>query len=255
MLRPVSEVARLALIVHPNDSHLVNMLRFGHLLLIFVTACPGDADDLPSESSSEPSSSSESSSTDAPTTSGSSGEPSICGDGVHSSDEECDDDTLCKDCIRDRLVFVTNSFHQPSLELAGADAICQREADEEGLDGVFLAWLSVRGSSPLDRFVPAPGRYAQRDGSIVAESWQAFVDGERGPIIRGPHSEDWYGRSAWTGTTAEGAAAAANCNGWTAAEKDVLGGTGLVGGVGAKWTDNGAFDCRAYLKLYCFEQG
>lgn len=230
------------------------MLRFP-LFLIFVTACTGDANDANDPSSESSSSESPSSdSTAAPTGSSTSEEPSICGDGVHSLDEECDGDTLCKNCIRDRLVFVTNSFHQPSLELAGADAICQQEADEEGLGGVFLAWLSVRGSSPVDRFMPAPGRYAQRDGSIVAESWDALVAGERGQIIRGPHSEDWYGRSAWTGTTAEGHAAATNCNGWTAAAKDLLGGTGLVGGLGASWTDNGEFECRAYLKLYCFEQ-
>lgn len=80
-----------------------------------------------------------------------------------------------------RVVFVVLDPGAP-LEYGGvdgADAICQAAADDAGLSGTYLAWLSsAAGNSPSVRFSHDGGPFVRTDGIIVAADWADLTDSE-----------------------------------------------------------------------------
>ena len=192
-----------------------------------------------------------------------------CGDGIVQSSlgEECDeDDEDCNECVRDRLVFVTNDYYQADLGgLAGADLVCQQHADAAniGQDRTYKAWLSTPAGSPLTRFYRSPGRYVRTDGAVVATSWEDLVDGDIGAIINVTALKTTVpDPGVWSNTGLDGAVISLvdHCDAWTTKELmlDKKGRWGYANALD-DWTDepdpdlNPAF-CVAGLRLYCFEQ-
>lgn len=188
-----------------------------------------------------------------------------CGDGVLDPGEECDAEVFCDHCIRDRMVFVTGEtqmFQASDINgTLGADKICDTLARDAGLDGPngdrrFRAWLSDGSSSVLDRFVPAPGRYARPDGKEVADSWADVLDG----TLIFPPRIDMNGKPlwetvAWTATTPSGEYdGSGSCSNWTSSDGNA--GVGDPESSTSKWTELGPMPCDGpTLPLICFEQG
>ena len=189
----------------------------------------------------------------------------ICGDGVlQVGVEECDDgndvpDDGCTElCVRDRVVFVTEGYYTAALMgLAGADAVCQGEAEAQGLarPAAFRAWLSDSQLSPLDRFVVSDARYVLVTGDLVAESWADLVDGGLvHPIDRSAGGE-YRDVVVWTATAADGQGIGDGfyCDEWTLiSSQDTY--IGFSSEVGEGWTYMPIVGpCDAIAALYCFE--
>ena len=73
--------------------------------------------------------------------------------------------------VRANIVFLTSSQHSPASlgGLTGADAICAMRANEAGLTGTFVAWLSTSTVNAVDRLAGARG-WMRTDGAMVADT-------------------------------------------------------------------------------------
>ncbi len=165
-------------------------------------------------------------------------------------------------------VFVTEEYYK-GWELggiAGADAICQGEAEAAGLQGTFKAWLSGQSNSPADEsaFYHSQVPYALVDGTEVANNWSDLTDGNlqvpiyltaKGNQIGGGHHE----REVWTNTNVDGTArstqAEKTCNNWMEEGCSSRAGSGHSTNSDGKWTRAGEHACSSRQGLYCFEQG
>jgi hypothetical protein len=167
-------------------------------------------------------------------------------------------------------VFVTEASLDPRLGgLAGADAICAKEASDARLSGRFLPWLSDSRSSPATRF-GAGGPWARVDGVTVAASWEDLTDGSLDAPINvtaagkqfvdpGDDSLDLF---AWTATGPDGTAThdcglvSCTCNDWEGT--DGLATAGFIMNPPAEpsqWTAAVGHGCPYWThRLYCFEQ-
>ena len=78
------------------------------------------------------------------------------------------------------VVFITSEVFRGNLGgIAGADAHCQRLAENAGLHGTYRAWLSDSQSSPAadPSFFKSPNGYVRVDGVKVAATWDDLTDG------------------------------------------------------------------------------
>jgi len=77
--------------------------------------------------------------------------------------------------------FVTSaSFKSNMGGLAGADGMCQAEADDPASivpSGTYMAWLSVGIDSPDTRFTKSSHPYVLPDGTKIAENYTDLTDG------------------------------------------------------------------------------
>lgn len=196
----------------------------------------------------------------------------VCGDGQRVEDEPCDDGNQtpldgCHQCERDAyFVFVTEGKFTGELGgLAEADKRCQKEADANGLDGTYLAWLSDGMTPPAVRFEKSDKPYILpgTPAEIVAENWLALVSGAlQRPIERTAAGEpidpgttcEATAALAWTHTKATGGPfKGAPCSGWLTNSGDAV--AGLVHEAGLPWTEGcPAIACNKALRLYCVEQ-
>lgn len=187
-----------------------------------------------------------------------------CGDAFLQAGEECDDgddiniNECSNDCVRSRTVFATDDAVYSGMidGLLGADQVCQIEAEEGSLEGVFRAWISDSAESPVTRFDASfAGVYKLADGvTVVAEGWAELTDGSLDAAIDLSAQMNVVGGFAWTNTLQDGTKAGANdCNGWHSEA-----GTSVVGIIGATdkgWTDSAPIQCAANLHLLCFQDG
>ncbi len=215
--------------------------------------------------------------TEAPgeTTGLSSGGTPVCGDGiVDPLTEECDNgspepsflcDTNCRRTFL--LVFVSASTTTGKVGvggLAGADALCQAEAEVADLPGTYRAWLSDTKTEPQERFGKSQSRaYFRRDGQKIAENWDALVlNGPAVPLsvtASGavlPSQTPCVDDMVWTGTGPDGKPAGSMfCDSWTSPKPltYIVTGSALTA-QGAAWTNCGGRACDMEARLYCFEQ-
>ena len=207
-------------------------------------------------------SSGDTSDTDATT-----GPAAVCGDGVVSGDEECDDpgDTACFKCIRDRLVFVTSGDVRGDWWGMTKQSIywCNHFAAEAGLltdsQPRFKPWISTSEVSAAESLHHSRGRYVLTNGLVFAESWDDLVAGKiLNPLNVDEHSQT-HNALAWTGTAPDGSAVAgSNCIDWTSESVNQPGYIGHSSAVDGAWTfvDDPEFNpdsCISENSLYCFE--
>jgi cysteine-rich repeat protein len=207
----------------------------------------------------------ESTSTGDDTTSGTTAQAAVCGDGVVEGDETCDDmnsvpDDGCNNvCAKDSLIFVTSQVYPGAINgLAGADQRCRMLAAIAGLPrfDTFRAWLSTAESSAADRLLHSHGRYVLVNTLVVAENWDGLVSGTLLHPIDVDEMSQTQSTRSWTGTlvTGEPAFASDFCDGWTTFSGDLTGSTGIVPAVDATWSFFGEVSCDADLHLICIEQ-
>jgi hypothetical protein len=157
-------------------------------------------------------------------------------------------------------VFVTANIRTGGIGgLAGADALCQREADFAGLPGAYMAWLSDDTDSPSTRFLlKATGPYRTVDGVTVADDWADLTDGALAETIFVTADGYFPGNpplGIWTHTRPDGTAGGVegtHCENWTGGLG--TGDAGWCGLRGADWTENKADYCFHGKRFYCFQQ-
>lgn len=178
---------------------------------------------------------------------------------------------LCVEQKRETLVpkkkvFVTSAAYDGNLgsaPLDTADAHCMEAANDGGLKGTFVAWLSAKVDGKtvraIDRVTDA--RYEMLDGRMAFYSKRDMTDTAMFPLeITEQKTKVPFGAQAWTGTMKGGGPAAANCKNWSTSDHMQEGSVGTAGADGAAtWsgsaTDGAGFASRCDTKnrLYCFE--
>jgi hypothetical protein len=173
-----------------------------------------------------------------------------------------------------KTVFVTSRTFTGNLGgLEGADAKCQAAADNAGLTGLFLAWLSTSpgpilgqpASGPLHRFTRHAVPYVRTDGVKVADHFGDLADGTLDqPIDRTEFATQllFADEAVWSSTIANGAPASADsrdtCENWTTdAPLTTATSLGDFFSSNFAWSAPGlsTFEpCGQRNRLYCVEQ-
>ena len=171
-----------------------------------------------------------------------------------------------------KIVFATSQGFTGKIGgLAGADAICQAEANAAGLSGAFKAFLSDNYTSAADRLTHSTLPYTLVTGTPIAANWQDLVDG----MIENPLNVTATGATVsgyvWTGSDDDGTKATyyagaypsgylldLTCDNWTLETSSFhyLGARGNTGDPGnwIDWWQNDGSPCTSRLGLYCIEQ-
>ena len=164
---------------------------------------------------------------------------------------------------KSKRVFVTRTAYTGNLGgLAGADKICQAEAEKAGLDGVWKALLSNSTVDARDRIADA--QYITNNGGpywgwtwcgkVIARSKEDLFDG----TLEHPFNMDPFGKElgsmVWTGTLPNGKAAT-TCNDWTTDDGSQHGNAGGSAYTDTEWLDyfTNPNPCNSKYHLYCFE--
>lgn len=163
--------------------------------------------------------------------------------------------------LRSKTAFVTSGTFNGNLGgLEGADEICQNAADEAGLGGTFMAWLSAFEpllESPGTRFIThSLGPYIDTVGGTVAASYGDLTDSSLiEQIVRDEESGFHFDKDdVWTATNLFGGPRGPNCSNWTDGSLFSSGRVGSTGRKDSKWTDSTTANCSSLKRLYCFEQ-
>ncbi len=169
------------------------------------------------------------------------------------------------DCsaLGDKTIFVTQGIYSGGsiLGLSGADSICQNEANQASLAGVYKAWLSDRSTGVNSRInVLTFINYVRTDGVFVGNGGQLLDinDGDlSAPVNRDAQGNQITGEArVWTNTVPDGSSAGTlDCLNWATSSSSALGSLGFSGFVDDGWT-NGGFTapCNSSLHLYCVQQ-
>ena len=196
-----------------------------------------------------------------------------CGDGHKQEDvEHCDygdiesGDGCSSTCQLEYTVFITAAMYFGNMtptdseeqnSLQRADANCQQQATDAGLDGQYQAWLSEDSVGPATRFeIEYPSsNFLLVDGTLIAASWQDLLGGKLlTPIYLDQHGNAWPTGSIWTGTGPLGTPVGNNCVNWTTMSTMFYGASGRSGATSASWTDqNYEFRCSTKARIYCFQ--
>ncbi len=199
-------------------------------------------------------------------------ESASCGDGfVQEGVEGCDDgnndddDGCSADCTSEnRIVFVTSQMFTGDMGgLVGADASCQGLAEDAGLPGTYLAWLSTMAESPSTRFTQSAEPYVLVDGTVVADDWADLTDGgltanidlteTGGPIPIGNTSCAGGGfPTVWTNTSNMGTGGNQVCDGFTSTNGGGRWGQANDLTQWTQWCSGGV--CTWESPIYCFQQ-
>lgn len=176
-----------------------------------------------------------------------------------------------------KIVFVTANTYSGALGgLAGADEKCQTAADDVGLNGIFLAWLStwpgpILGTPSVDpqsRFIRHNVPYKLPNGTKVADHYADLVDGTiDAPIDRTESGTQLFSIGAavlfWSSTSANGKGVTASkdkatCENWTT---DAMFTTALylgnIASTGFGWSASGMSvyeSCGMPHHLLCVQQ-
>lgn len=117
-----------------------------------------------------------------------------------------------------RRVFISAGYILADQGRAAADALCQQEASNTGLDGTFLAMLAVDGETPLSRFDNEGLPWVRVDGVPVFAD-----DGPLGDTLQAPFMYDSAGTMLYLAMAWAGAGGAdvvgmpdTTCTNWTA---------------------------------------
>ncbi len=154
-------------------------------------------------------------------------------------------------------VFVTAMAFDGDLGgIAGADAICNDDAQIAALPGHYVAWLSTNETDAIDRLAGARG-WVRPDGLPFADrpSDMAASKVFYPPVVTEMNTFPPV-REVWTATAADGRfnPDGGDCDGWTSADSDLTGGNGTSVGGSVAFTDNrgASASCDTPRSILCF---
>jgi hypothetical protein len=151
------------------------------------------------------------------------------------------------------IAFVTSTSHLPGTfgDLGVADAICELRASEAGLQGPFVALLSMSSVPARDRLTGARG-WVRPDGLPIADLIEDLFSGQVFyPPQLDEHARPVGSKYAATGTTGDGMVAM-NCVDLSDGTSQQRMSWGSTGGVFQTWLSYGSAFCSTTLPLYCF---
>lgn len=154
--------------------------------------------------------------------------------------------------------LVTASGLPSPTAYEAADHLCNLEAEANGLDGLFRAWISDSGVSARTRFenFGMVGPWYATDGFLVVPSLNELIQLQQPlPMIMGPNAAkvDYY-TTVWTNTRAAGDGHTVHCNNFSSASAEEAGYVGRVYHNNREWTYRQNLACSELAALYCFEQ-
>lgn len=160
-----------------------------------------------------------------------------------------------------RKAFVTSAAVRPDMGRDAFDARCAQDAENAGLDGTFLAFVSTNSQSAASRFDLTGPTYARVDGvPIVSQAADLATAATletpinlhaNGSMVGAPNRLVFTG-SASPSMTSTGATSCAN---WSTTNYDNLAQIGDPGSYGTNWwNDRTDWHCNTFLKVYCLEQ-
>jgi hypothetical protein len=177
------------------------------------------------------------------------------GDGRDGGDDATGDDTECAPAY---TMFVTRSTHTAALGgLAGADAICQGEADDAELAGTYVALLSTGAVDAVSRIANSTYAIRRADGVLLAADRAAFFSG---PLATSPAFDasgaavnaSGFGRNVMTGSDGDGTREATRtCGDWTTTDAVAPRVSDLVSYDDAGWFSGGVSACSVAQRIYC----
>lgn len=154
------------------------------------------------------------------------------------------------------LVFVTSGKYRPAElgGVVGARAICNQLAQDAGLSGNYVPWLSSSSGDAVDQLGGARG-WVRSDGMPFVDRIEDLVAGkifyppritELGVDVEGDDQ-------TLTATTAVGTLdTTSTCGDWSE-DSGVDTGGGYASGTTQVWTDKVVGNCLGYWRLYCFQ--
>lgn len=154
------------------------------------------------------------------------------------------------------LAFVSSEKLAPTEDIVTkADALCRRLAEDAGLPGSYVAWVSSVGEDAKDRL---------RHEGVLARGW-ARIDGrpfanEVPDLLAGriwyPLSIDERGQpvdSAAVLTATNGAGeVSSRCANWERLDDTGEYRVGRTDGTFQRWTNQGTLPCDESARIYCF---
>lgn len=162
-------------------------------------------------------------------------------------------------------MFATAGTYNGNLGgVAGANAICQAEANTAGLPGTYKAWLSDSlGNSPSTTFSQSTVPYVLTDGHTqFAANWSTLITGtiSNNITLTANGTPTTTESHFWTNTNDNGTPtdnnSAQSCGNWTDITDAAQTGTNF--GATALWTVDAAapYGCAPAtpVGLYCFQQ-
>ncbi|MBX3218693.1 MAG: hypothetical protein KF850_42200 [Labilithrix sp.] len=156
------------------------------------------------------------------------------------------------DAAPTKRVFLTSDVSTGNLGgLAGADARCNERAQAAGLEGTFVAWLSVAGADARDR-VTGAGPWLLVGTSSVAVTRAQLTSAPITRAIDRTETGETATGLVWSATTASGVHGGDTCGAWRRA----IGGGAGAGDArtsSAAWTAATTSLCTSSRRLYCFQ--
>jgi hypothetical protein len=161
-----------------------------------------------------------------------------------------------------RRVFVTSSTRNGNTPTATMDSICNAEAQDAGLPGVYLGLRAAVGVGAVGRFNFDGGGWFRTDGTVVfgkAEhaNNELFVQAPINITARGAPLQPDAGSCVWLGDSdlsTTQATAASTCSNWTTASGSFDTWAGNVHAQDEAFTVSSTQGCDGQCRFYCFEQ-
>lgn len=159
-----------------------------------------------------------------------------------------------------RFAFISRSFWTPAGGLAGADGLCQTEAESALLSGTFKALLAVNGASAASRFNTSGPTWVRPDGVAIAPTAAAlfsadFLNTAINQLADGTSYLGNYG--VWTGAASPttSGTAATTCNSWTVSNDTLEAWSGTAAFTyQEKFFGQWQTKCNAtWMRLYCLQ--
>ncbi len=187
----------------------------------------------------------------------------ICIDGIDEYTCECAVGYSGPSCgtVDFMKVFVSAGTSNGNLGgIAGADAICQQEAEDAQLIGDFLAWISTSSANqPATRFNKSSLPYKLVDGTLIADNWTNLTAnvGLYAPINLDAAGELHAADYVRTNTDQYGVVISTaynmNCQQFTAGYDNTHAGR-TQDYLTYRWTRYAWSGCNWYNRIYCFQQ-
>lgn len=145
--------------------------------------------------------------------------------------------------------------------VAGADQICQQEAQDAGLPGTFIAFLSTSLEDAKDRLltptsIELPYTLTDDEQTPVASNVADLLDGAVDNVInKNARGQQHPKGAAWTGSFLDGTERPGRtCLNWEDSSNGVRGAAGSLQDV-QFWASRSVGKCGEARRLYCFETG
>lgn len=151
------------------------------------------------------------------------------------------------------IVFVTSQGAPKGVNVVeDADLLCNALAQDAGLPGEYVAWLSTSKLAAIDRLAGARG-WVRPDGRPFADRPADILEGRIFyPPVLDELGQEVRNRRALTGTSEEGDAGS-TCEDWTTVE-EASATAGEPGATFSAWSTNNTEDCieNQSMGVYCF---